>query len=337
MTLRVCGLNVEARTPFGWSRVVDDFTLEVKAGQSVAIVGESGSGKSVAMLAVLGLLDPSKLRVVAGNVEFSGVGDLLTLGPRSRRKLLGARIGFVSQDPMEALNPVKRVGSQVAETITTHGSHITRRDAQRRTLDLLAAVEIRDPQRVSRQYPHELSGGMRQRVAIAIAIANGPELLIADEPTTALDATVQEAVLQLLRSAQHESGSSLAVITHDFGVVSAVADELTVMYAGTVVESGRLSDIVAQPLHPYTRMLLDCVPDPEARDAQLRYIPGLPPRPGNWPTGCRFHSRCDVSAGRSQCRDKLPNSFGYPSASPERLVACHFAAGRALDDRTAAR
>jgi peptide/nickel transport system permease protein len=282
--LEVRGLTVEIATPTGAIRPVEDVGFEVRAGQTLAIVGESGSGKSITATAVMGLLPPVA-QVAAGIARFEG-RDLFEMTEEERRKLRGGPIAMVFQDPMSSLNPVHRIGDQVAEAIRVHRAVP---DAGREAVELLKRVGIADPERRARAYPHELSGGMRQRVMIAMAIANRPRLLIADEPTTALDVTVQAAILELLAELRREEGMGLVLITHSLGVVAETADEVVVMYAAQVVERGSVAEVFARPLHPYTRALLAAVPD---GDVEPEGIPGVVPRPDAWPPGCRFAPRC---------------------------------------------
>jgi peptide/nickel transport system permease protein len=286
--LDVRGLTVEIATPSGAIRPVEDVSFEVRAGRTLAIVGESGSGKSITATAVMGLLPPVA-QVTAGLARFEG-RDLFEMTEDARRKLRGGPVAMIFQDPMSSLNPVHRVGDQVAEAIRVHRDPP---DADRQAVALLRRVGIADPERRARAYPHELSGGMRQRVMTAMAIANRPRLLIADEPTTALDVTVQAAILELLAELRREEGMGVVLITHSLGVVAETADEVVVMYAAQVVERGSVAEVFARPLHPYTRALLAAVPD---GDVEPEGIPGVVPRPDAWPPGCRFAPRCPHAA-----------------------------------------
>jgi peptide/nickel transport system permease protein len=288
--LDVRGLTVEIATPTGTIRPVEDVTFEVHPGRTLAIVGESGSGKSITATAVMGLLPPVA-RVAAGSAIFEG-RDLLELPESERRRLRGGAMAMVFQDPMSSLNPVHRVGEQVAEAIRAH-RNVSAEAAAQEAVDLFRRVGIADPERRARAYPHELSGGMRQRVMIAMALANKPRLLIADEPTTALDVTVQAAILDLLAQLRREEGMGLVLITHSLGVVAEVAEEVVVMYAAQVVERGSVAEVFARPLHPYTRALLAAVPDGEN---EPEGIAGVVPRPDAWPPGCRFAPRCPHAA-----------------------------------------
>ena len=284
--LDVRGLTVEIDTPGGVIRPVRDVSLHVTAGETLAIVGESGSGKSLTGLAVLGLL-PAGARVAAGQALVDGV-DTLRLRDAALRRVRGGVAGIVFQDPLSSLNPVHRIGRQVAEAVRAHGGGA--REARARAVALLGRVGIADPGSCARAFPHELSGGMRQRAMIAMAIANGPKLLIADEPTTALDVTIQAQVLDLLAGLRRERGMGLVFITHSLAVVSEVADRVAVMYAGQVVEQGTVAAVFARPLHPYTAALLRSAP---GEDGTVPVgIPGTVPLPHLLPPGCAFGPRC---------------------------------------------
>ena len=302
MILEVANLAVRFRTERGPVTAVQDVSFGVAEGAVVAIVGESGSGKSVTMLSVLGLLD-RRNTVVEGRVTFRGQ-PLLDLAPRRLRALRGAEIALISQDPMTALTPVHRIGDQIVEQIRAH-ERIGRKAARTRAVDLLREVGMFAPERMVDRYPHELSGGMRQRAVIAMALSCNPALLIADEPTTALDTTVQAQVLDLLRRLRQAHGSSIVLITHDMGVVAEMADQVLVMYAGRIVESGTAAEIFNDPWHPYTWGLLDSIPPlTGARGRRLFSIPGLPPQSGAVPPGCAFAPRCALAM--PVCREPLP-------------------------------
>ena len=298
LVLDVQGLTVEIATPRGPIRPVDDVWLRVRPGETLAIVGESGSGKSVTATAVMGLLPPVA-RVAAGQAWLDEQ-DLLCLPEPAFRKLRGGRMAMVFQDPMSSLNPVLRVGEQLGEAISAHQPRIGARALAARCLALFRQVGIADPERRLRSYPHEMSGGMRQRVMIAMALANAPALLIADEPTTALDVTVQAQVLELLAKLKQDTGTAMIFISHSLGVVAEIADRVAVMYAGQVVEQGPVADVFAAPLHPYTRALLDAVPE----GGMPRGIPGIVPPPHAFPPGCRFAPRCVRVA--AACTEALP-------------------------------
>jgi oligopeptide/dipeptide ABC transporter ATP-binding protein len=288
--LRVEHLTTVFDTPGRPVVAVDDVSFEIRRGETLGLVGESGSGKSVAAFSIINLL-PSHGRVTSGRVWFEG-RDLLTLPAHELRAIRGAGIGFVFQEPTAALNPVMRVGAQITETLTVHGL-ATRTDARARAIDLLRAVRIEDAERRVDDYPHQLSGGMRQRAMIAVALACRPALLIADEPTTALDVTVQAQILDLLRGLSREFGVSLLLITHDLGVIAETVDRVAVMYAGRLVEEGPVTDVFARPMHPYTQGLLNSIPGATAAaGSRLRAIEGVVPSLGDLPPGCTFAPRC---------------------------------------------
>jgi peptide/nickel transport system permease protein len=312
VVLDVQGLTVEIETPRGKIRPVQDVSLTVRAGETLAIVGESGSGKSVTATAVMGLLPPAA-RPVAGHAWF-GDRDLLTLSESQLQELRGAAMAMVFQDPMSSLNPVLRVGEQVREAISAHHPRLGGKALEARALELFRRVGIADPLRRLQNYPHQMSGGMRQRVMIAMALANSPLLLIADEPTTALDVTVQAQILDLLADLKRETGTAMIFITHSLGVVAEIADRVAVMYAGQVVEQGNVVDVFTRPLHPYTRALLDAVPEGEGMPAG---IPGVVPLPYDFPVGCRFAPRC-VRAVEA-CTQAPPE---LELAEADRLVRC---------------
>ncbi|HRD76133.1 MAG TPA: dipeptide/oligopeptide/nickel ABC transporter permease/ATP-binding protein [Hyphomicrobiaceae bacterium] len=284
--LKVEGLTVAIATPQSVIRPVEDVSFEVPAGGTLAIVGESGSGKSLTALALIGLLPPVA-RAVKGRAMLDGE-NLLTLDEAALRRLRGNRIAMIFQDPMSSLNPVRTAGAQVIEAILAH-RQMAKAAARAEAIALFKRVGIADPERRIDAFPHELSGGMRQRVMIAMAIANKPALLIADEPTTALDVTVQAQILELLAELRRETGASLIFISHSLGVVSEIADHVVVMYAGEVVESGPVALVFEVPLHPYTKALLAAVPDGERAP---KPIPGTVPPPDRFPAGCRFRERC---------------------------------------------
>ncbi len=289
-------------TGTGRVTAVDGVSFAIGRGELVALVGESGCGKSLTGLALLGLL-PAGARLEAGSAVRFGDTDLATLSQGELRAYRGARIAMVFQDPMSSLNPVMRVGEQITEAIRAHRP-VSRADARRRAIELLGEVGIADPGTRIDAWPHQLSGGMRQRVMIAIALAAEPELLIADEPTTALDVTVQAQILELLDAIRTARGMAVLLITHDLGVVAGRAERVLVMYAGRIVERATTRDLFANPLHPYTRGLFDSLPRMDTDDARLHPIPGTVPPPDRWPAGCRFHPRCPLMIDR--CRDQVP-------------------------------
>ena len=287
-------LTVEKlRVSFGDVTAVHDVSFEVTEGEVLGIVGESGSGKSLSLLSILGLVD-RRATTVEGRAMFQGQ-SLLDLPDREMRRIRGGKIALISQDPMTALTPVHTIGAQIAEQIRTH-EKVSRRAARARAIDLLRDVRISSPEKTVDRYPHELSGGMRQRAVIAMALSCNPALVVADEPTTALDTTVQAQVLDLLRGLRKSHGSSVVLITHDMGVVAEMADRVAVMYAGRVVESGPVADVFNDPWHPYTWGLLASIPPlTGARQRRLYTIPGMPPAPGVHLPGCAYVDRCPVA------------------------------------------
>jgi oligopeptide/dipeptide ABC transporter ATP-binding protein len=296
--------------------VVDRVELEIAPGETLALVGESGCGKSVTALAIMRLV-PRPGRVEPGSrIRFDG-RDLLALPVTEMRTLRGGKIGMIFQEPMTSLNPVTTVGAQVAEAIRLH-TKISAAEARRRTIELFQMVGIPDPAVRVDAYPHQLSGGLKQRVMIAMAMAMRPRLLICDEPTTALDATIRAQILELIRDLAATTGTAVLIITHDFGVVNVVADRVAVMYAGQIVEEGTREELLGRPRHPYTQGLLRSIPRPEARGGRLEEIKGAVPRPGHWPAGCRFHTRCPHVFGR--CRTEVP---GRSPVSATQAAWCH--------------
>jgi oligopeptide transport system ATP-binding protein len=287
--LDVRDLSVRFATPDGEVLAVDRVTFTLARGECLGIVGESGSGKSQLVLALLGLLAANGR--VEGSARLGGV-ELVGAGERELRAVRGARIGLVFQDPMTALAPHLRIGTQVAETIRAH-ARVDRATARARAVEMLARVRIPDPDVRYEQYPHELSGGLRQRAMIAVALAAGPDVLIADEPTTALDVTVQRQIVDLFAELRGTLGTALVVITHDLGVVAGLCDRVAVMYAGRIVEAGGTDDLFGTPRHPYTAALLDASPTLETPlDAPMAVVPGQPPDPRARPPGCAFRPRC---------------------------------------------
>jgi oligopeptide/dipeptide ABC transporter ATP-binding protein len=287
--LRVRDLQVEFRLARGVLRAVDGASFEVQPGEALGIVGESGSGKTMALRALVGLL-PRAARLTSGQVEIDGV-DVTGAGEERRRQLRGRTVSMIFQEPMTALNPVMRVGEQIAETPLVRLG-LSRKAAAARALDLMRLVGIPDPVRRASAYPHELSGGMRQRVMIAIALSGDPKLILCDEPTTALDVTIQDQILKLLGSLQRELGVSLVFVSHDLAVIAQTCTRVAVMYAGQVVETGTVDAVFREPRHPYTLGLLRSVPDFDAVRTRLASIPGSPPDLASPPAGCRFNPRC---------------------------------------------
>ncbi|MEV2271990.1 ABC transporter ATP-binding protein [Nonomuraea africana] len=304
--------------------IVDGVDVEVGLGETVALVGESGSGKTMAARSVLKLL-PGNLSVSAGQLHVAGT-NVLTASLEDLRRLRGDAVGMVFQDPMAAFNPVLPVGLQVTESVRIRRRGMSKRECYALAAEVLDRVGISDPEARARQYPHQFSGGMLQRAMIAMALINRPRLVIADEPTTALDATLQVKIVELLRILQAEIGSGILVITHDLGLVAELANRAVVMYGGRVQESGPVAELFTDPSHPYTRALLDSRPEGRTA-AQIRPIPGEPATPASRPPGCVFHPRCLQRAGRSTCVDEVPL---LQITTPDRQVACHFASEELL-------
>jgi oligopeptide/dipeptide ABC transporter ATP-binding protein len=298
--LQVEGLRIRLPTQAGPATVVDGIDYRVEPGEVFGIAGESGSGKTMSVLALMGLLPPGA--AVDGSAVFRG-SDLLRLPRRELRRICGRDLGMVFQDPLTSLHPMLSVGTQLTEHVRRHLG-LGRREAAARALELLGEVRIPDPEGAVHAFPHQFSGGMRQRIAIAIALACRPSLLVADEPTTALDVTVQAGIIRLLDRLRRESGLAIVLITHDLGVLSAIADRVAVFYAGRVVEAGGREEVLSRPRHPYTRGLLDALPHPDAAEAPLVAIPGAPPTPRRIPPGCAFHPRCAYA--QASCSEAVP-------------------------------
>jgi oligopeptide/dipeptide ABC transporter ATP-binding protein len=314
--LTIENLRTYFRTPAGVARAVDGLSLSVHAGQTVGLVGESGCGKSVSALAILRLIAPPGRIEPGSSIRFEG-RDLMALAERDMRRIRGNRIAMIFQEPMTALNPVFTVGDQVAEVARIHDG-ASRADAWRRAVEVLDRVGMPAPDERAREYPHQMSGGMRQRVMIAMALVMKPALLIADEPTTALDVTIQAQILELLADLQRESGMSILLITHDFGVVAETASRVAVMYGGEVVEEAPVKELFAHAHHPYTRGLLAAVPRLGAGRARLRTIPGSVPAPTAWPAGCRFRDRC--ASAWDRCEREHP---AFYQAGTDHHSRCH--------------
>jgi oligopeptide/dipeptide ABC transporter ATP-binding protein len=295
-------------------KAVDGASFELHAGRTLGIVGESGCGKSVTALSIMRLVSPPG-RVAAGRVLFEGE-DLLTVDAESMRQVRGARIAMVFQEPMTSLNPVFSIGDQIASAVVAHGG-ATRQEAWARTEAMLDLVQVPSPRQRARDYPHQLSGGLRQRAMIAMALASGPALLIADEPTTALDVTIQAQILDLLRRLQAERGMAVLLITHDLGVVAELCHRVAVIYAGRIVELASVGELFARPLHPYTRGLLECLPHPSRFGLPLASIEGAPPDLRAVPDGCRFAPRCAHAI--PSCRRHEPD---LDERAPGHFVAC---------------
>ena len=319
--LEIENLQTHFRTPEGVNRAVDGVSFTVEAGETVAIVGESGCGKSVTAGSVLRLI-PEPPGKIKGSIRFEGV-DLLKLDERAMRDIRGNQISMVFQEPMTSLNPVLTVGRQIGETLRLHQG-LGREAAERRVVEMLRLVGIAEPERRAREYPHQLSGGMRQRVMIAIALACNPKLLIADEPTTALDVTIQAQILDLMSELKQRVGAAIILITHDLGVVAEIAERVLVMYAGRKVEEARVSELFRSPRHPYTQGLLGALPrlgsSVNDKATRLVEIPGAVPSLKQRIAGCVFASRCALA--RDVCRHVPP---ALELKAPGHLAACHFA------------
>jgi oligopeptide/dipeptide ABC transporter ATP-binding protein len=320
--LSIRDLAVEFRTEDGIVHAVDGISYDVFPGETLGIVGESGSGKSVSTMALLGLIPQPPGRIASGTATFKDK-DLLKMSARDLREFRGDEVAMVFQDPMTSLNPVLKIGFQLGEAIKTHYPKVSDDTVRSRVIDLLRLVGVPNPDTRVDQYPHEFSGGMRQRAMIAMAIANSPSLLIADEPTTALDVTIQAQVLEVLKTVQEETEAATILITHDLGIVAEMCDRVLVMYAGRIVESGDVHTIFRAPRHPYTVGLLDSLPKLTEDEEWLRPIPGSPPSLINRPSGCAFHPRCFLSQGRQQCREEVPTL--HSAEGEGHAAACHFA------------
>jgi len=328
--LDIRGLSAEFATRDGIARAVRDATFSVRAGEKIAIVGESGSGKSTLALALLGLLDPPG-RVAAGEVWLNG-RNIVGLGERDLKTVRGRIISLVFQDPMGALDPIKTIGAQLIDTLRRHQPGLSRADARRRAVELLREVEVAAAERRLDDYPHQYSGGMRQRVMIAIAIANNPDIIVADEPTTALDVTTQAQILALFDGLVATRGVALLIITHNLGVVANFCETVQVMYAGRIVERGRVDAVFDRPAHPYTEALIESIPDPALRGDRLRAIEGLPPDLRRLPLGCSFEPRCPVGNGREICRKVQPPPVALDGRGSSAFAECHFALDRVRED-----
>ncbi len=321
--LDVQDLRTHFHTRSGVYRAVDGVSFSVEKGEILGIVGESGSGKSVTCYSLMGLVPQPPGRIVGGKAIFDGT-DLLSAPPAALRAIRGRRIAMIFQDPMTSLNPYLRVSDQLIEPLLIH-EKVSRRDALARGLAMLEAVGINDAVRRLHHYPHEFSGGMRQRVMIAMALINRPELLIADEPTTALDVTVQAQILELIKKLQQEFGMAVIFITHDLGVVSGLCDRVQVMYAGRIVESAPTRKIFSQPSHPYTRALQRSIPALQPKGGTLYTIPGLPPDLSKPLPGCAFAPRCEAAA--DACRTRLPELAAEPADATHRHACLRRQAG----------
>jgi peptide/nickel transport system ATP-binding protein len=319
--LAVSGLRTHFHTRDGVVKAVDGVSLSLDRGETLGVVGESGCGKSVTALSIMRLVPSTSGRIVAGSIRFDDK-ELLTLEPAAMRAIRGNRISMIFQEPMTSLNPVMTVGHQIAESIALH-QHLPRRAALDRAIEMLHLVKIPEPRRRAGEYPHQLSGGMRQRVMIAIAMACTPTILIADEPTTALDVTIQAQILDLMLEMKERTGAAVMLITHDLGVIAETAQRVVVMYAGRKVEEASVKALFAQPRHPYTRGLMTSIPrlnrapDESARPRRLAEIPGVVPSLIDMVEGCTFAPRCPYAS--TQCRAAYPPQV---EAAPDHFVAC---------------
>ena len=326
--LRVHDLRTYFRTAACVARAVDGISFEIAHGETVGLVGESGCGKTVTALSLLRLVRPPGRIEPGSQIYFDGT-EMTALSEPAMRGFRGARMGLVFQEPMAALNPVLSIGDHIAEVVRVHDGG-SRQDARRRAIDMLATVGIASPAQRAREFPHQLSGGMRQRVVIAMALVMNPELVIADEPTTALDVTVQAQILELLSDLQRRFGTSILLITHDLGVVAEVASRVMVMYGGEVVEEATVADLFANAHHPYALGLLNAMPQVGQRRKRLATIPGTVPPPTAWPSGCRFHDRCGSAWARCAV-DHPPLHQIHPghksrchlAEEPERRITPH--------------
>lgn len=327
VVLRVRGLRTEFLTPRGTVEAVRGVSFDVRRGSKVGIVGESGSGKTALALSILGLImEPG--RIVAGDVWLNGK-ELTSLDDGEMGAVRGKQISLIFQDPMTSLDPIMTIGKQIIESIQKHQPHIGRRKARDRAIELLRDVEVPLADQRINDYPHQLSGGMRQRVMIAIALANNPDLLIADEPTTALDVTTQAQVLDVLERLVESRGAAVILISHNLGIVADFCDDIKVMYSGRIVEEAPTRLIFSAPNHPYTEALLNSVPKPKGPEqGPLPTIPGNPPNLISLPSGCSFEPRCPVGRGVDICRKQVPVPTVVGSDSARVISECHFAQER---------
>ncbi len=321
--LEIRDLTVEFSTEDGIVRAVTGVSYDLRPGEVLGIVGESGSGKSVSMLTVLGLTPMPPGRIAAGEALYKGK-DLLDMPKKELRDLRGGELAMIFQDPMTSLNPVFTIGAQISEALLTHNDGMKEDTAKARTIELLESVGVPFAERRVDQYPHEFSGGMRQRAMIAMAMANDPSVLIADEPTTALDVTIQAQIVEVIKAAQEQTHAAIVLITHDLGLIAELADRVVVMYAGRVVEIGDVYTIFESPRHPYTIGLMNSLARVGADLERLIPIPGQPPSMISPPPGCAFHPRCTHSQGREVCRTEIP-ALRAAEGGGDHRSACHFA------------
>ena len=316
--LEIRNLQIEFQSHGQALRAVDGVSLSIEAGETVCLVGESGSGKSVTALSIGRLVPTPPARYAGGEIVLNG-RDVLAMTNAELREVRGGVVGYIFQEPSASLNPVFRVGSQIKEALKLHRPHQAT-DAE--VVRLLGLVGIAAPESRMRDYPHQLSGGMQQRVMIAMALASEPRLLIADEPTTALDVTIQAQILELLLDLKKRLGMAMLLITHNLGIVGDIADRVAVMYAGQIVELAPAADLLRRPFHPYTRALINSVPKFGHESERLPSIGGAVPNPGAWPRGCRFFPRCPNAARHPECAEKMPE---LAEVEPQRWVRCLYA------------
>ena len=318
--LSVRELVTEFKSPSGIARAVDHISFDVNPGEIFGIVGESGCGKSATCRSILRLFGGAAARIANGEILLEGAGDLAAMSEGGLSQIRGRDVAFIFQDPLTALNPTMRIGKQISEVVRRHRK-VSKAEAREVALQLLRDVHVTSPERRLDAYPHELSGGLRQRVVIAMALALKPRLIIADEPTTALDVTVQDQILRLLKERRDSLGASIILITHDLGVVSQICDRMAVMYAGRIVETGKVRDVLDAPSHPYTRALLAALPGQSERDEELTPIKGAPPSLIAPPPGCRFAPRCSFT--QPQCTiGPAPGLQQSRNTKPGQLDAC---------------
>ena len=311
--LSIRELFIEYRTSRGTVKAVNGLSMDIMMGETLGFVGETGAGKTTAALGVMGILPDPPAKVVGGQILYKGE-DLLQLSKKEMRAVRGQEIAMIFQDPMTSLDPVKTVGDQIQEMIGLHAK-LSSKEARAKAEEMLEIVGIKRER--ADDYPHQFSGGMKQRVVIAIALSCNPKLLIADEPTTALDVTIQAQVLELMKKLKDEYRMSMLMITHDLGVVAEICDKVAVMYAGNIVEYGTMTDVFDSPLHPYTCALFDSIPDIEGERHELKVISGVAPNPTDLPAGCPFHPRCPLV--RDRCRSEMPRNV---EVSPGHYVRC---------------
>ncbi len=320
--LSVKDLVVDFKTRAGKARVLDHISLDIHAGKILGIVGESGCGKSMTALSIMGLVPNPPGKITSGTISLNG-RNLTELDDEALCEIRGSEIGMIFQEPMTSLNPVFTVGEQIAESVRAH-ENASKQAAMARAIEMLKAVDIPEAEIRAKSYPHQLSGGMRQRVMIAMALACRPTLLIADEPTTALDATVQAQIFDLLKDLQNDTGTAIVLITHDMGAIAELADDVAVMYAGRIVEMGDVDQVLSRPSHPYTQGLITCVPhlvpDPPLQREALREIPGMVPALTDLGAGCAFEPRCEKAQAR--CQEQKPDLLEYSVGGNFQSCAC---------------